>query len=104
LTGEFELIVSEALFLELEEALAYPKLRKRVTEDEAAAFQELLRRAAVVATEPPAGSHHSSDPDDDYLLALAAAEHAVLVTGDAHLLGLAAELPILTARAFVDSL
>ena len=104
LAGEFELVVSEALLLELGEALVYPKLRKRVTEDEAAAFQELLRRGGAIAPDPPAGSHHAADPDDDYLLALAEAERAVLVTGDAHLLGLAAGLPILTARAFVDSL
>jgi putative PIN family toxin of toxin-antitoxin system len=104
LAGEFELIVSEPLLLELEEALAYPKLRKRVTENEASVFQDLLRREAVVAPEPPAGSHHAADPDDDYLLALAEAERAVLVTGDEHLLGLSDELPILTARAFVDEL
>lgn len=37
---------------------------------------------------------HSDDAGDDYLLALAAAEDAVLVSGDEHLLVLASDLPI----------
>src|SRR6266511_3626582 len=73
-------------------------------EDEARAFLELLRDAAVLASDPAAGSHQSSDPGDNYLLALAEAERAILVTGDAHLLVLADELPIVTARSFVESL
>jgi putative PIN family toxin of toxin-antitoxin system len=104
LAGDFELIVSESLLRELDDALAYPKLRRRVAADEAAAFHDLLRRAAILAPEPPAGSHHAADPDDDYLLALAEAERALLVTGDEHLLSLADDLPIVTARTFVESL
>jgi uncharacterized protein len=104
LAGDFELIVSESLLREFEDALAYPKLRKRIAAAEASGFLDLLRREAVVAPQPAAGSHHAADPDDDYLLALAEAERALLVTGDEHLLELAGELPILTVRAFVDSL
>ena len=104
LAGEFELIVSEQLLTELERAIAYPKLRGRIAQDEARAFLELLRDAAVLASDPAAGSHQSSDPGDNYLLALAEAERAILVTGDAHLLVLADELPIVTARSFVESL
>jgi hypothetical protein len=102
--GEFELIVSEALLAELERALAYPKVRKRVAEDEARAFVELLRQGARLADDPQATARRSSDPGDDYLLALAEAERAVLVSGDQHLLALASELPILTARVFLNSL
>jgi predicted nucleic acid-binding protein len=43
---------------------------------------------------------HSEDPGDDYLLALAEHRNALLVSGDPHLLALAKELPILTARQF----
>ena len=104
LAGESELIVSELLLRELDRALAYPKLRDRILSEDAKAFVELLREAAIVAPDPVSGSHHSSDAGDDYLLALAEVGRAVLVTGDAHLLVLAGELPIVTARAFVESL
>jgi uncharacterized protein len=104
LGGEFELVVSEAVLTELERALAYPKLRRRIAADEATEFVSLLRHAAILAPEPPAGAHISADPGDDYLLALAESARAVLVSGDQHLLVLADELPIQTARAFVDRL
>jgi putative PIN family toxin of toxin-antitoxin system len=102
LGGEFELVVSDALLAEFERALAYPKLRKHVTPDEAAEFMVLLRNAATLAPDPPNPARRSTDPGDDYLLALAEAERALLVTGDQHLLALASQLPIQTARAFLD--
>jgi len=103
LGGAFELVVSEALFTELERALAYPKLRRRVSARDAAEFVSLLRLSAVIAPDQ-AGSYSSDDPGDDYLLALAENEHAVLVSGDRHLLQLADNLPIETARTFLDAL
>jgi uncharacterized protein len=104
IAGEFELVVSGLLVEEMERALAYPKIRRRVPAEEAERFVSMLREAAVVAPDPPAGSYRSPDPGDDYLLALAEAERAILVSGDADLLGLAGELPIVTARAFLGSL
>lgn len=104
LAGGFELVVSETLLAELERALAYPKLRTRVTASEAAEFVSLLRHGAILAPDPPLPGHHSADPGDDYLLALAEDERAVLVSGDQHLLALADLLPIQTARAFLDAL
>jgi uncharacterized protein len=104
LAGEFELVVSETLLAELERALAYPKVRKRISEDEATAFLALLHQGARLAADPAAPARRSADPGDDYLLALAEAERAVLVSGDQHLLALAGELPIQTARAFLDAL
>lgn len=104
LVGEFELVVSAALLAELERALAYPKLRNRVTAEEAEAFVELLRRGARMAANREAPGRRSADPGDDYLLALAEAERAVLVSGDQHLLALANELPIQGARTFLDAL
>ena len=103
LGGAFELVVSEALLSELERALAYPKLRRRISASDASEFASLLRLAAIVAPDR-AGSHHSDDPGDDHLLALAENEHAVLVSGDRHLLELADNLPIETARTFLDAL
>jgi uncharacterized protein len=102
--GGFELIVSEALLAELERAFDYPKLRTRIAPDQAAEFIALLCRGAVLAADPPIAARRSADAGDDYLLALAESERAILVSGDQHLLGLADELPIQTARAFLDAL
>lgn len=104
LAGEFELVVSEASLAELERALAYPKLRPRVSAEEAAELLDLLRDDAVHAPDPANPPRRSPDPGDDALLALAESERALLVTGDEHLLALAHDFPIRTARALVDQL
>lgn len=104
LAGDFELVVSERLLAELARALAYPKLRARISVAEAERFGSHLRRLATVASDPSAPTRRSSDPGDDYLLALAELEQALLVSGDQHLLQLAGELPIRSARAFLESL
>ena len=104
LAGEFELVASEALITELERALAYPRLRARISPDEAANFVALLRGGAILAADPAEPEHRSADRGDDYLIALAEQERAVLVSGDKHLLALGAELPIQTARAFLNKL
>ena len=100
--GGFELIVSPLLLAELERALAYPKLRKRITAEDAARVVEWLGRSATVA-EDPAGRPplRSPDPGDDYLLALAATARAALVTGDRHLLSLDTALPIFAPAEFL---
>lgn len=103
LAGEFELIVSERLLAELSRAFAYPKLRSRITEEEATAFVDLLSRTATSVTDPPAALRRSRDAGDDYLLALAEAAAAVLVTGDDDLLDLTGA-PVLSPRAFLDTL
>jgi len=103
--GGFELIVSELLLTELERAFGYPKLRKRVPAEKAAAYIGWLRSHATLA-EDPAGPVPvaSPDPDDDYLLALAIDRRAFLVTGDQHLLGLRDELPIYPPAEFLRML
>jgi hypothetical protein len=104
LAGEFELVISETLLAELERALAYPKIRTRVSADKADAFLVLLRGGARLAEDPTAPVRRSADPGDDYLLALAEAERAVLVSGDKHLLALAYTLPVQNARGFLEAL
>jgi uncharacterized protein len=104
LGGEFELVVSETLLGELDRALAYPKLRRRIPPEDAAEFVSVLRLGAVLAPDPEWGTHSSTDPGDDYLLALAEHERAVLVSGDQHLLALADELPIEAAGGFLAHL
>lgn len=104
-TGEFELIASAALMGELARALAYPKLRRHISERGAA---ELLRwgaGAATVVADPQTGPPvHPRDPDDDYLIALASAHSAALVSGDKHLLALEGEIPVFSSCAFLGLL
>jgi predicted nucleic acid-binding protein len=102
--GEFELIVSEGLLAELEQALGTPKIGARVDSSRARRFVAGLRAEATLASDPAVVAERSADPADDYLIALAEAEQAVLVSGDRHLLDLADRFPIQTPRAFLDSL
>jgi len=103
--GEFEPIVSPALIAELERALAYPRLRARVSVRDAAAYLAWLAELATRAEDPPGPPGvRSTDPGDDYLVALAAAERAALVSGDGHLLELADRIPVFTARRWLEAL
>ena len=103
--GGFELAVSELLLAELTRALAYPKIRKRIPAEEAASFVSWVRGHGTIAEDPPdPPSVRSPDPDDDYLLALAICARSYLVTGDQDLLGLRADLPILTPAEFLTKL
>lgn len=100
--GAFELVASPLLLAELERALAYPKLRTRIHQSEATAIVEWLERSATIVPDPDEPSPRASkDPGDDYLIALAAHERAALVSGDRHLLELAAELPIYAPADFL---
>lgn len=100
--GRFELIVSPLLLAELERALAYPELRRRIAEDEAEAVVDWLRRAAALTPDPEVPPPvRSVDPGDDYLLALAASENALLVSGDDHLLSLEGHAPVSSPATFL---
>ncbi len=101
LAGEFEIVVSETLLTELREALAAPNLRKRVLPEEAAEFATLLAAHALSYADPLPPPRRSADRNDDYLVALAEIATGVLVSGDRHLLDLAAELPVRTPRDFL---
>ena len=50
--GEFELVVSAGLLAELERALAYPKLRRRVTEGDARQVVRWLSQSGTIAADP----------------------------------------------------
>jgi putative PIN family toxin of toxin-antitoxin system len=100
--GHFELIVSPGLLAELGRALAYPKLRRLVPAADAEAFVTWLSRSAILVRDPDGPpAKRSVDPGDDYLLSLAADQHAVLVSGDGHLLALAGDFPIQTPAAYL---
>ena len=105
LDGEFEVVSSEMLLDELTRALAYPKLRKRLSGVDAAEYVALVRRESLIRpdpAEPP--SIASSDADDNYLIALAESTRSILVSGDGHLLALADRLPIHSPASFLELL
>ncbi len=103
--GAFELIVSPALLDELRRAVTYPKLRRLVPASEGEAFVGWIAEAATLASDPGGPPPiDSPDPGDAYLLALAAAQDAVLVSGDRHLLGLADGFPVRTPASFLSML
>jgi putative PIN family toxin of toxin-antitoxin system len=100
--GRFELVVSPLLVAELERALAYPKLRRRIAPEDATAAVRWLRAGATLVDDPAdAPPVHSEDPGDDYLIALAADQRAAIVSGDAHLLKLAGRIPVYSPRDFL---
>lgn len=101
--GRFEAVVSPLLLGELERVLAYPKLRKRISAEQAAAFIALLTANAESAPDTQA-KIHTADPDDDYLVGLAQHARAAIVSGDRHLLDMADRLPIFTAREWLEQL
>jgi hypothetical protein len=104
-TGGFDLVVSPALLAELARALGYPKLTRLVQPADAAEFVDWIARSAVLAADPESAPRiRSADPNDDYLLALAMAERAILVSGDAHLIVLGDRLPVRTPADFLASL
>lgn len=102
--GRFELVASPALLGELRDVLARSKFRRWVSAATAADFVDGLGQAALVIDDPPSQPELSPDSDDDYLIALARAASAdYLVSGDAHLIGLAEpDPPVLTPRRFLE--
>lgn len=100
--GAFEVVASPSLLAELGRALGYPKIRRRIAEEDAEA---VVRWFAITATVVPHPEEiapvRSVDGDDDYLIALASAHRAVLVAGDNHLLTLAPAIPVFAPREFL---
>lgn len=103
LEGGYDLVVSPLLLEELERALGYPKVRKRVSEAEAQEVLDLLRREAEQREDPPGPPpSRSADPGDDYVITLAADAQSVIVSGDRHLLDMRKELPVYTPSEFLS--
>jgi hypothetical protein len=103
LEGGYELVCSPHLLDELARALAYPKLSRFISSDEANELIGLLRRGALVVDDPTAPHNISSpDPNDDYLIALAERTRSVLVSGDRDLLGLSGRIPVYSPGQFLD--
>ena len=103
LAGEFELVVSEALLAELARALAYPKVHKRVAEDEARHLSSFCARQ--YGSRPTPSRQRAAPPIRATTTCSRSPRRSALsLSGDQHLLALARELPVLTPRAFLETL
>jgi uncharacterized protein len=105
LDAAFELVVCPTLLAEVERTLVRPKFRRRLQPEEVERFMGLLREEGELVADPVGRPPiPARDPGDDYLLALAARENVPIVSGDAHLLALGDEAPVLSPREFLDAL
>ncbi len=89
--GRIELVSSQPLLDDLEQALAYPKFARRVAQMGTTNALLVERYAAVVTVAPPASISRgvAAHPDDDAVLACALASNAdLVVSGDRALLNL----------------
>ena len=103
IVGGFELVLCEAIVEEISAALRYPKVRERIalSDDELDRYVQALRfmadmvdRARVVVQVP-------GDRNDNVILAtLVVSKADRLITGDAALLALADQYPIITPAEF----
>ena len=102
--GDVEVVVSPALIAELEDVLARPKVRRKITQEAAESFvASLLSRATLIGDPEHPKDPVCDDPKDEYLVSLArAARVDALVSGDPHLLRLAGQIPVLSPRACRD--
>lgn len=105
-TETIQIFTSPVLQAELEEVLHRPKFAERLVRANLA-VDEILAGVSALCTVIPAqdlAAPASTDPDDDAVLACAlASSAAAIVSGDRHLLTLAAYdgVPILTSAQFL---
>jgi uncharacterized protein len=103
------LFTTVPLLLELDNVLKRPKFAERLRAADVTATDLVLGYAALAVIVDPATiePHIDADPDDDAVLACALAANAdVIVSGDRHLLTLAAYgmIPILPVATLLDQL
>ncbi|MEO7760374.1 MAG: putative toxin-antitoxin system toxin component, PIN family [Casimicrobiaceae bacterium] len=102
-TGGFELVLSEQILDEIGMAVRYPKVRTRIglTDDELDRNIRALRYVADVVDPSGIVVDVPGDRDDEVILAtLVVAKADWLITGDAMLLALSNQYPIVTPAAF----
>jgi putative PIN family toxin of toxin-antitoxin system len=101
--GGFEIVLCEPMLVEIDTALHYPKVRKRIalSDDQLDRYVQALRFAADVVDPAGVSVQVPGARDDDVILAtLVVAKADWLVTGDAALLALADQYPIITPAEF----
>ena len=108
LDGRIELVMSPALLEEIADVLSRPRIRKRLSAEDAQLFLADVAAQVLMLTDPLDPPSVCRDPDDDYLVALALLAGAeVLVSGDDDLLAVEpdrAGVAVLTPRQLIDQL
>jgi putative PIN family toxin of toxin-antitoxin system len=103
--GEFDLIVCPMLLAELRRVLAYPKVGRYLTEDQAGRLLLAIENGALALPDPDQIPQICRDPADDYLFALARSFADVLVSGDKDILEAADPgVRVLTPAGFAEIL
>ena len=100
--------MSPALLAEIVDVLSRPRIRKRISAEDAQLFLADVAAQALMCADPPDPLSVCRDPDDDYLVALAAVSRAeVLVSGDDDVLAVDPDqvaVEVLTPREMIDRL
>lgn len=108
LDGRLELVMSPALLAEIADVLSRPRLRKRISAEDAQLFLADVAAQVVMFADPADPPRICRDPDDDYLVALGVVCGAdALVTGDDDLLAVDSDhagIDVLTPRQLIDRL
>lgn len=97
------MVVSPQLLDELERVLAYPKIRARIEPSMAERLVRIVSAFGVSEdAEPPQAIE--VDAQDAYLVGLAAANDALLITGDLGLRSMLRGHQVLSPQAFLELL
>ena len=105
----FLLVISQAMVKEIERVLQYPRIRNKYNLKDQDLEQAVgtIKKFAVVLPDAIGLDVVKDDPDDNKVLACALAAQAdYIVSGDGHLLklGVFENIPIVTAKDFLDSI
>lgn len=108
LDGRIELVMSPALLAEVANVLSRPRIRRRLSAEDAQLFLADIATQVAMVADPANPPKVCRDPDDDYLVGLANASGAeMLVTGDDDLLAVEpdqAAVEVVTPRQLIDRL
>jgi putative PIN family toxin of toxin-antitoxin system len=104
--GEFDLVVSPNLLVELEDVLLRPKFSACASGDVVRGYVEAVEVGGGALVDPGDPRAVTSDPGDDYRVALALAAGAdAIVSGDRHLTELGdPPVLVLSPRALLERL
>jgi putative PIN family toxin of toxin-antitoxin system len=106
-SGQFRVIVSAPILVELERTLQKPYFRRHLTDTQSSRFMMLLQRRATVSPIKVAVHGIATHPEDDLILATAVSAKAdYLVTGDTKLQHLRKykRVSTLSPRGFLETL
>ena len=103
LDGALELVISAAPLGELERALAYPKLRRRIPDKDAQALIELLARTANPRRRSPGGvTRFLTGPRRRLPARPRLPRESRLVSGDSDIVSMKTDLPIDSPSDFIE--